>query len=218
MAGYDDFWNKAKSAAPGMLDFGLGMWGQSQARNEGASRLRNAQGPAYQSAMASASMDPTTAAAQDFSARRGLLEGVDAKTEADLMRMLRAKGMLGAANYNPGVEGITPNGVAMNPQMAAYYAARNARDAKMAAESVDRADQRQANALSRANTAQGMGMRANESLPSRSAGNMKLLSGLSGVLKDTGMLDFGMDWLKDTFGGGGDAFGMFGDTDFTWGF
>jgi hypothetical protein len=218
MAGYDEFWGRAKSAAPGMLDLGLGMWGQRQAQAEGAQRLRNAQGPAYQAGMAAASMDPNAAASQEFNAQHSLLAGVDAKTETDLMRMLRAKGMLGAASYNPGIEGVQPSGTAMNPHMAAYYAARNARDAKMAAGAREAADRRQTSALGRANTAQTMGMRGNTEIPSRSAANLQLLKGASGVLKDTGMLDMGMDWLKKTIGGGGDVMDMFGDTDFTWGF
>jgi hypothetical protein len=217
MAGYDDFWGRMNKAGPGMIDMGLGLFGQRQAQNEAAQRLRAAQGPAYQGAMSVASADPAAAATKDFKAAQGMLAGVDAKSEADLMRMLYAKGMLGVANYNPGVEGIAPSATAMNPHMAAYYAARGGRDAKMALDARDRAEMSQGRALDRAGQAQRIGMDAQGSQPSRSAATMNLLKGASGILKDTGMFDMGMDWLKKSFGGG-DALGMFGDTDFTWGF
>jgi hypothetical protein len=146
-------------------------------------------------------MDPRALGQERYDATQGLLAGSDAKNEADLMRMLQAKGMLGAATFNPGVEGITPNGTAMNPKLAAYYAAKNARDAKMAAGALDQGDALQGQA---ANT-QRAGMVAQDSQPSKSAATMQLLKGIGGVAKDTGLFGMGADWLKRTFGGGGYA-------------
>jgi hypothetical protein len=232
MSDFDSFWGRIGRAAPGMLDLGLGIYARNQGQKEAADRLRAAQGPLYDQAMAGvstalsrANMDPQAAAQERFNAQHELLAGVDAKSEADLMRILRSKGMLGISNFKPGVVGITPNGTPMNPHMAAYYAARNARDAKMSADSLDASEraQREASYLAGreqniAESAQQSGLAAARTQPSRAASNMQLIKGLGGVLsnkdiwgKEGGLFGIGVDWLKDTFDDGqGFAVG-FGD-------
>jgi hypothetical protein len=224
MSSYDEFWNRMERAAPGLLDAGLGVYTRNRANAEAQSRLRAAQGPLYDANMAGAqtalaragSMDPRAAAQERLDAQRGLLSGADAKSEADLMRMLHSKGMLGVANYNPGVEGITPSGVAMNPHVAAFHAARNARDAKMAAGSMDAGEAQLDRMLDRsgmlqrnAAAQQQTGLQAQRTQPSRAASNAELLKGIGGVLtnkdiwgRSGGLFGIGVDWLKDSRGGG----------------
>ena len=206
-----DFWRRM---GPGMFDLGTGLYSRNQASREAAGRLRTAQGPLYdantagaQRALAQAgSMDPRAAATERFNAQQGLLAGKDAADEDQLMRMLYSRGMLGAASFNPGVEGITPNGTAMNPHVAAFHAARNARNAKMAADSLDAGEAQLDRQINRAGTLQGnaaraqqAGIQADNRLPSRSAGNAEMLKNVGTILKDTGMLNVGMDWLRNAF-------------------
>jgi hypothetical protein len=233
---FDKFWS---NAGPGLFDLGAGMYSRNRAQSEAAGRLNQAQGPAYTGQMDAAqrvlgeagNFDPRAAGAERLKAQQGLLAGQDAKSEADLIRMLRSKGMLGAATFNPGVEGITPNGTAMNPQMAAFYAARNARDAKMSAGALDAGEAQLDRQLNRAgmlqrnaNANRTADLDALRTQPSRSASDMQMLSGISGILRDTGalkalpgMIGGGMDWLKK-LGGGGDAYSAGQGTDFgEWG-
>jgi hypothetical protein len=221
-----DFWRRMEAGAPGMVDLGVGLWGNRAGRREAQKELNIAQGPEFMNAMNASqgalaragSMDPKAAAAERFNAAQGLLRGQDAASEDQLMRSLYQRGMLGAANYNPGVEGITPNGTAMNPQMAAFYAARNARDGRMAFDSlregegqIDRMLGRSSGLQNQANNMRGATQGARGALPSKAAGTMNLLKGATGILKDTGvlkdipgMLRGGADWL-------GGATGLWGD-------
>lgn len=227
MATTDEFWNRVQNGAGGMFNLAAGLYGRNAGASEAQKRLQAAQGPLYGQAMQGASqaltsagnMDPAQLGQQRFNTEQSLLAGKDAATEADLMRSLQAKGMLGAATYNPGVEGITPNGTQMNPAMAAYYAARNARDATMASGALDKGNAQLDMQINRAGTLQGQaagtqraGMIAQGSQPSRTAGNMQTLKSLADIGKSTGLFGAGMDWLKNssggnwlrnTFGGGG---------------
>lgn len=215
---WDDFWGRA---APGMFDLGVGLYGTSAGSKEASNRLRTAQGPLYDAQMGAAqtalaqagNMDPQAFAQQRFNQNTALLAGKDAADEQDLLRYLRARGRLGAASFNPGVEGITPNGTPMNPQLAAFYAARNARDAKLAVDSYDQGQAQIDNYLKRsgmlgqgAAATQASGMAARGQLPSRSKANVALLKGAGSILKDTGMLKSAGDWLKGAAGGLGDFF------------
>lgn len=213
---FQDFWADPRNRNEtygGMFDLGVGLYGMRQSRREAEDKLRRAQGPLYNEFMQGAgtalgragSMDPKAAAAERFAAQRGLLSGVDAKSEADLMQMLAGKGLLGLSTYNPGVEGIAPSGTAMNPQMAAFYAARNARDARMSADALDAGEGQIDRMLNRAGLLQrgatGLqesGLRAQDTQPSRTLQNLALLKGTSGLLKDTGLFGTGVDWLKGT--------------------
>jgi hypothetical protein len=208
-----DFWRGiGRSATPGLFDMGVQALGARGGMNEakgrlGASGMNEANAASMQALAQAGNMDPRAAAAERFQAQQGLLAGKDAKDEEGLIRMLRAKGMLGAASYNPGVKGITPDGTKMNPQMAAFYAARGGRDATMAAESLDagnkdinmmleRSGMLQRQAASRQQTAQ-----ANRT-PAKSGMNANLMKGGLDILKNTGLLKGGADWL---FGAGKDV-------------
>jgi hypothetical protein len=232
-----DFWRRASNAAPGLFDFGAGVYGMQAGRKEAAKNLQDARGPQYDALMSQSGqvlsqaggMDPRAAAAERFNAQSGLLAGKDVADEAALMRMLHAKGMLGAANFNPGVPGVTPNGTAMNPHMAAYYAARGGRDAKMAADSLDAGEAQLDRTIKRSGMLQDQaaaqqrsGLEGVRTQPSRTAANLNLLKGASGLVKDlgglqgirsmigsgAGLLGSGMDWLRGpgaaAYGGGGD--------------
>jgi len=215
-ASWDEFWNRGTKAAPGLFDTGLGLYGDAAGRRAAAARLKAAQGPVYDASMQGAqtalgqagNMDPNAFAQQRYNAQQGLLAGGDAKSEDDLRRSLLSRGMLGAANYNPGVEGITPNGTPMSPELAAFYAAKNARNARMSADSLDAGQKQIDTYVNRAGTlqraaggAQGTGIAAQDTQPSRAAASMRLLKGLSGVAKDTGLFGVAGDWLKRQAGG-----------------
>jgi hypothetical protein len=227
---FDKFWGRAEKAVPGMLDLGVGLYGRNAGAREANAKVNAAQGPVYQAATAGAtgmlgrSMDPRAAAKERLDAEMGLLTGADEASETDLMRKLHARGMLGMGQYNPGVEGINPSGTAMNPQLAAYYAARNARNAKMASDSLDKGENAVTANINRANTLQGTadsayrsGMTGQDARGSSALRNMEMLKKGVGVLKDSGMLGMGTDWLKKQMGGmfgpagiGGDLAGMSG--------
>jgi hypothetical protein len=200
MPGYDDFWSKA---APGLLDLGLGAITRNQAQQEAASKLGTAQGPLYQASTNAAkgmldqlgTADPQAFAKQRFDAQQALVSPVYDKQFDDLYRNLYAKGQLGTANYNPGVAGITPNGTAMNPQLAAFFAAKNAQQSKDAYSSMGEGQKyidslvNRAGMLQRtAGSTQNTGLEAQRTQPSRAAGNSELLRGVSGVLKNAGGL------------------------------
>lgn len=224
MGTYDDFWGKA---GPGLLDFGLGMYSKDAAQKEAAKRLAAARGPLYDQAMSGASgmlsqagsMNPDQFAADRFKANQALVQPVQDRDLDSFMRMLRAKGQLGMANYNPGVEGITPNGTAMNPQLAAFFAARNAATAKAANASMQQGQDYLDNLVRRSGMLSGQaanvqrsGLEGERTQPSRAAGNAELARGAlkvlgdSGVLKDVfksapGMIGSGIDWLGNTISG-----------------
>ncbi len=247
MATYQDFWGGTgdflKKAGPGMLDFGLGMYSKNAAQKEAAQRLAQAQGPIYQQATNAASgmltsaggFDPNAFAADRFKQQQALLDPVYAKQTSDLMSTLRGRGQLGIATYNPGVEGITPNGTAMNPQLAALFAAQNAQRSKDAYGSLDQGQQYLDKTLDRAGmlqrtaaNAQDTGLQAARTQPSRAAANAELLKGGVGVLKDAGvlkdifskapgMISSGVGWLKDWWNGGPSLLGGFDtSSDFSW--
>lgn len=213
-----DFW---RQLGPGLFDLGTGIYSRNQASREADTRLREARGPLYdantagaQRALAQAgSMDPRAAAQEQFAAQQGLLAGPDAASEDQLMRMLNSRGLLGVSSFNPGVEGITPNGTAMNPHVAAFQAARNARNAKMAADSLAAGEAQLDRQINRAGMLQGnaaraqqTGIQANGMRPSRAAGNSEMLRGIGGLLKDTGLMKElpglfgrGFDFMRDSF-------------------
>jgi hypothetical protein len=114
----------------------------------------------------------------------------------------------------------------MNPQMAAFYAGRGARDARMSADALNYGQNTLNQAADRAAALSRVGAdRAQMSASTaKSPGVVKMLKGGLGIAKDLGafekggMFNTGLDWLggklKNLFGGGG---GMAMDyTDFPW--
>lgn len=208
-----DFWRNVENAAPGLFNFGAGMYSRNQAQNESAARLKTAQGPLYDASMAAAGgalnmagkLDPKAHATERFNAAQGMLAGTDAASMDDLMRRLHASGQGGIASFS-GAEG----GPAMNPQMAAYFEAKADRDSKMAYDSLRQGEAYMDNMLKRsgmlqqqaANT-QAAGLNAQRTQPSKAAGTAQMLKGFGGLLKDTGalnkipgMIRGGIDWLR----------------------
>jgi hypothetical protein len=200
-----DFYRRAGQAAPGMFDFGVGLYGSNAGRNEAKERI-NASGmaefdAASRSALAQAgSMDPRAAAAERFGAAQGLLAPKDATDMQALQRMLHAQGQGGAATYG----GVEPGGAPINPQMAAYLAEKNKRDALLAYHSLEqgenqtdrmlqRAGMLQGQANARQNTAQG------NKVPSRSTANFNLLRAGGDLFKDLG----GLNGIGGLFQSGG---------------
>lgn len=213
MATYEDFWGKA---GPGMLDVGVGMYTRRQAQNEAEQRLRDARGPLYDQATAGATgmltaagnFDPQAFAADRFKTQQALVAPVQEKSFDDFYRKLYAKGQLGMGTYNPGVEGVTPNGMLMNPQLTAFLAAQNAQRSKDAYGALGEGQKYLDSTLNRADllartagNAQATGLEGQRTQPSRAAGTAELLRGVSGVLKDSGVLPgmfkTGMNWLGD---------------------
>lgn len=225
-----DFWRRAEAAAPGMLELGVGLWGNRAGRKAAQGDLNAAQGPEYQAAMGASqealrragSMDPKAAAAERYGAAQGLLKGGDAASEDQLMRMLHSRGLLGVSNFNPNqksdlVPGFDPatmggmptGGVAVNPHVAAFHAARNARDGRMAFESLREGEDQVGRMLDRsgrlqtqANNQRASTLDARATVPSKSVGTAQLLKGGVNLARETGllkalpgMLGKGYDWL-----------------------
>lgn len=228
---------QGRSAVPGLVDLGVGLYGMTAGRREAADRLREAQGPLYDEAMMASrgalsragSMDPKAAAAERFNAAQGLLSGKDAAGDAALWRELQAKGMLGLSSYDPGASGVSTANGPVNPIAAAHYAARNQRDAEMAYNAlnegegqIDRMLGRSGRLQTQAGQRQQTGLEAARTQPSRSAANMNLLKGAAGILKETGMLpgmvSTGKNWLSGLFGNSLDLSNLSGGFDLDWGF
>lgn len=249
---YDDFWDRVTRGAPpatqtpptkkpggfletygpGLFDLGVGLYNRHAANKEAASRLAAAQGPLYQQAMGGAGgmlaaglKDPTALATERFNAKEALLKPLQDKQQADLMRSLHAKGMLGISNYNPstvlpsGQEiSIAPTGQAMNPHMAAFFAAQNADRARRAQSALDEGLAYQTGMLGNARNLQGLasntqqtGLVGQMTQPSRAAQNATLLKGLGGMIfnnPDTlrkvwdfgsGLFGSAADWIGGLF-------------------
>lgn len=224
-----DFWrNMGKQGMMGgLFDLGAGIYSTNQANKEASSRLRQAQGPLYDKAMSAAgttldragSFDPRAAGRERFNAAQGLLAGADSKSLDDLMRRLHVQGQSGIGSFS----GVAPGGAAVNPQMEAYFKAKADRDARMAYDSLgegeaqlDRQLNRSGMLQQQAAQRQNTGIQAQSTQPSRSAQTLNLLRGAGSILKDTGLLNDGLDWLKNTFGNG--ASDYWGGSDFSLGF
>lgn len=212
-----DFWSRIKAGAPGLLDMGVNAIGNRGVRREAQSELNIAEGPDYQAPMAASrtalnragSLDPRASGAEWMRDQRALLAPGDAADEAGLLRMLNNTGMLGASSY--GVQGPGAANVSQNPMAAAFYAQRANRDQRMAAEALDRGEASIDRQLGRSSRLQSQAqgsrtgtMNARATLPSRATSNMEMLRGGLGILKDTGLLGAGMDWLRGL--GGGNSF------------
>jgi hypothetical protein len=217
-----DFWSKA---GPGMIDFGLGMYSRNSAMKEAEERLKRARGPLYDQSMAAAGgmlnqaagFDPQVAAEERFAKQQALLKPVQDKALADYMRTLHAKGQLGTATYEQGLEGGTTGaGMLANPKLASFFAAQNAQRSKDAYAAMDKGQSYLDNILNRAGMlqrsaadTQRAGLEAMRTQPSRAASNHQLLKGGLGILKDSGvmgdifkpggMIGGAMDWLKGVF-------------------
>src|SRR5438067_12216389 len=131
---YDKLWggttldpNGKPQSVAGLFDVGFGLLNRNQGMRDSAALLNAARGPVYNPAMnASAGMlaqagnfDPQAFATQRFGQQQALVAPVQQKQQDDLMRSLYSQGTLGISNYNPGVEGFTPDATSMTLQIAA---------------------------------------------------------------------------------------------------
>lgn len=210
-----DFWSRIKAGAPGLLDMGVNAIGNRGARREAQNELNIAEGPDYQAPMGAArtalsragSLDPRASGAEWLRDQRGLLAPGDAADEAELLRRLNNTGMLGASSY--GVQGPGAANVAQNPMAAAFYAQRANRDQRMAAEALDRGEAsidrqlgRSGRLQSQAQNSRAGTLNARGTLPSKAASTAEMLRGGMNILKETGLLGAGVDWLRGLGGGG----------------
>ena len=212
-----DFWSRV---GPGLLDFGFGLYNRNAAQSEAEERLKRARGPLYDQSMGAAqgmmtqagTFDPQAHAAERFNAQQALMKPVQDKQLADLLRVLHAKGQLGMGTYNAGLEGGTTDaGMLMNPKMAAFFAAQNAQRSKDAYGALDQGQayldkllNRSSNLQKQAGATQASGIAGEMMQNSRATADKQLFKGVSGMLKNTGL-------LKDIFKGGAGLFGgLFG--------
>lgn len=229
---FNQFWN---NMGPGLLNLGVGAYDAYNAKKTAQQRLAASQTPFVNTAASGATgmlnsavnMSPDAAAADRFNAQEALLAGPQAKDLADLQRSLYAKGMLGAANYNPGVQGIAPGTTAMSPQLAAFYAAQNADRAKRATMAMDQGQQFQTNQINNAAALQRASQGAQTAqlnnlskVPSNAGITSQLLQGAVGMLgKNPGIIKDLWNWGSGLFGGGDNLSFLGGYTpgaDFVW--
>lgn len=201
-----------------LYDFGTGMLSNQMGQNEARARLGAAQGPVYNAAntgaassiAAAGNMDPNTFAAQRFQQQQALVNPAQQKQIEDVRRSLQARGIGGLGVYNPGIEGFTPNGQVVSPELAAAYAGINSANNKSAYGAMDEGQtylnnllQRSGMLTTQAGNAQTTGLAGQGRLPSRAAGFGQFATGLGSVLKQpgmAGMLGQGVDWLGNKTG------------------
>jgi hypothetical protein len=225
------FWKRMDAGMPGMIGAGLGIWSGNQLAKGNAELLNRAQSPLYKQSMAASgqalanagNMDPKAAAQERFNAQQQLLAGQDTADENALFRRLNAMGMLGAASHESASLNPAAGGGPINPQMAAFYAARNQRNAQSAYDSlregegmIDNQLRRSGMLASQAGGLQNSGLAAQRTQVNPGAKNASLAKAGYNMLKDTGllkdaggMLRSGASWLGDLFNSGSsNAFDM----------
>jgi hypothetical protein len=225
------FW---EGLLPGMIQTGAGMYSEKLARDEAQKRLQAAQGPLYQKMQGMAgkslgmagSMDPKAMAAERFAAQQALIEPSNKAKEQEVLRRLQKTGMLGVSSFAP-VPGTTPTpGVAMNPHLAALYAAQEGAKSRAAYESLgegerylDQLIQRGGMLSGRAQTQREGDYAAQSVVPPRPSTleravkiggqvfskpeNIQKAVGIAKQLP--GMLGKAGDWIGGLFGGGGSS-------------
>lgn len=213
----------------GLLSTGVGLFSANAAKKQEAERMRQAQGPLFNpmnqaagTALTQAGMNPDQAAAQRFQAGEDVLQPMQAKQQQDLIRMLQAKGMLGVSNFQgAGVDPVTGQqqtwqptpGQAMNPHMAAFFAAQAGDKAKRLAASQEQGQQWQQNAATRAANLGGAATGQRQGgLNAAATARQAPATGLAGILGQAGPLMQGSGlfgaaggWLKKLLGG--DSYG-----------
>jgi hypothetical protein len=185
------FWD---GLGTGLLQTGVGVLAGKESEKAMLERLKAARGPLYDQEIGLASkslalaggMDPKAAAAERFAAQQGLVAPSNEADEQALMRKLQAKGMLGVASHGavPGTA-QTP-GVAMNPHMAALFAAQAGAKNKAAYDSLNQGEAYLDNLLKRSNTLQsGANQRAAQvyqMTPAKQSTSSRLLQGAGSLL------------------------------------
>jgi len=203
----------------GLLRTGGNFWLQAQKRKQAEDELRRAQGPLYgqqqklagQSLALASGMDPRAMADERFKAQQALLAPGNAAAEQELMRRLQAQGLLGLSSFAPVPGTVQTPGVAMNPHLAALYAAQEGARSKSAYDALregegylDRLVGRTGTLQGQANAAQQAGMFARAGMPQKPSIGQTLVSGGLKLLQDPktvktigGLLGSAGDWLRD---------------------
>ena len=213
------FWD---TLGPGLLKVGGELFLQNRANKENDSLLRRAQGPLYDQMNAQAgkslaladSMDPKAMAAERFNAQQGLLAPGQEADRLKLMRELQAKGLLGVASHQPVPGTVATPGVAMNPHMAALFAAQEGARARSAYDSLREGEGYLTDLLRRSGMLQGQAQNARATglatTPRRPSTAGILGRGAMDALKDKqtrdaifgyakqvpGMISGALDWLR----------------------
>ena len=191
------FWDTAGQAA---LQFGVDYAGQQLTKKDDKKRLQATQGPLYDQQIGLAgniyATTPQTGQAQAQETYQDYLGLTDQERQAqvqDLQRKLYAKGQFGIGSYGA-VAGTKPTpGVAMNPQLAALYAAQEGKKneaafaARQSAESdIDR----------RLNRANNLNASAQNTMVARSAPNVNRIVAPNRPSIGSQIASAGIDLLK----------------------
>lgn len=217
------FWEDILTkAGPGLFETGLGLYIGNLEKDRAAKQLRKAQGPLFdqsqrlagQSLTRAEGMDPKTMAAERFAAQQDLLApGREADLQS-LMRRLQKQGMLGAASYAPVPGTVQQPGVAMNPQLAALFAAQEGAKAKSAYDSLGEGEKYLDQLITRGGTLQrsaeqarsaGVNPNVQSLMPSKPSTKETLLRGAGRAIMDPKVRGSVFDLLKQgagMFGGG----------------
>ena len=171
-------------------------------------------------------------AADRFGAQQALLApDYDAQENALRNRLFRQgrgdTATFGAVAGVGGAPGVQPGASAVNPDLAAFYAAKNANKGRDAYKSLNEGDayldkllNRSGTLQTQANNQQVSGQRQLDSnVPTKSPQYMSAITGGLNFAKDSGLLGKAGDWLSEMFRGssgsdlygGGDSFDFGGD-------
>ena len=208
MADSNDFWSSFSQWGPGLVQAGAGWYQNKEAQDEAKRRagaINNDPNVAGLNAAQQAELgmvgnvDP----AQLFAQQQGLMQPVKDKGQADLMRDLYKKGMLGlatdtqAASGTPGNTGPTwqnAPGTRSNPIAAAYFAAQAGADQRAAYDAIKNASDLRTAGISRVASLGGARSNAMQNAaaaqPARTqSGFSGMLSGITGLLGNKGVMD-----------------------------
>lgn len=190
------FWDEI---GPGLLQTGGNIYLRNRASKEAESRLRRAQGPLYdqqqrlagESLNLAGGMDPTAMAADRFAKQQALVEPGNQADLLALQRQLQAKGMLDSASFAPVAGTVSTPGVAMNPQLAALFAAQQGAKERASYNSLregnDYLDQllnRSGMLQRQAQGAQATGQQALNQIPAKPSITEQIVKGGVNILKD----------------------------------
>ena len=211
------FWD---SIGPGLVNTGLGVLRKRYDKKDQDERQRRAQGPLYDQQIGlagtalnrAASLDPQAVAQERFNAQQALLAEGDRGAEEALMRRLVAQGQSGIASYGGQAGAQQTPGQPINPQLAALYAAREARNAQSAFDSLNEGEAQIDRQVQRANTLSGQAENTRATrlptTPSRPSTTSQILSGAAKLLQQPNAIPglfsaVGDIWgsLKGAFGG-----------------
>lgn len=209
------FWDNVNwgSVGPGLLSAGIGVLSGKESDQEKQRRLQQAQGPLYDQEIGLASkslalaggMDPKAMAADRFAAQQGLVAPSNEADEQALMRKLQAKGMLGVASHQA-VPGTAPQpGVAMNPYMAALYAAQAGAKNKAAYDSLGEGERYLDSLLNRSTKLQAGAADRTRAMynimPTERSTSSRLLEGAGALLKNPEIMKGVGGLFSGLFGG-----------------